>query len=109
MQLQGQAVRVGKEGEFFSGVFIHADGLHRNPQGFQFRRCLFHTVYPEGQMPQPGGLRVGDPFRRIPDAENLQLGAVIDLQIQLPVPLFRAEILPDDRKAQFVYIEIPYS
>ena len=58
-------------------------------------------------MPQPGGLRVGDPFRRIPDAENLQLGAVIDLQIQLPIPLFRAEILPDDRKAQFVYIEIP--
>ena len=104
MELQGETVGVPEEGVGPLGVGVHADGLADDALFLQLGCRLPDIVHPEGQMPQAQGLRLGGPGGGAGDGKDLQL-PVSKPQVQLPVPLVGAIVVPQNGQAKLFHVK----
>ena len=107
MNLQGKPVRVLKEGHFLPCEIIRADRLGLNAQPLEFLHGFLNRFHPKGQMTKPGSFRLGilGTWRAVRLDEKLQLSA-LQFQVNFPITTLRAMILPNNTKAQKVYIKM---
>jgi hypothetical protein len=76
VQLQRQAVGVGKEDKAASGVLVDADFLDRHAARLELGLAARNVIDREGQMAQAAGFGAGRPCRRLREGEQLDLAAI---------------------------------
>ncbi len=78
MQFQRKAIRIRKEGHFFTGKGVEPDGLTGDSQLLQLRDRLIDIFYAESQMPESAGFRIIGSLGRIDRREDLQFRGSLD-------------------------------
>ncbi|VXA87256.1 hypothetical protein AERO8C_50100 [Aeromonas veronii] len=106
VELQRQAVGVGEEGKALAGQLVHPYRLYLDPMGQQVGDDPVKIADPKGEMAQAARLGAGGALGRRGEAEQLQLAAVRQGQIQFPRLARFAQGLGDDGQLQYLVVEV---